>query len=75
MNQTVEALSMRVVQLENALCEQQEIQETLEAEESELKKRLQESEEKCTGKVTLDIIHARQQHGVRGGVMPRCSCA
>ena len=49
MTETVEVLSMRVVQLENALCEQQDVQESLEAEEAELKKRLQESEEKCSG--------------------------
>lgn len=49
MNMTVESLSMRIIQLENALCEQQEIQESLEAEQKELKSRLQESEEKCSG--------------------------
>ena len=46
MNQTVEALSMRVVQLENALCDQQELQEAIEAENTELKKRLKESEQR-----------------------------
>ena len=44
MNTTVEALSMRVVQLENALCDQQELQEALESENTEVKKRLEESE-------------------------------
>ena len=36
---------MRVVQLENALCDQQELQEAPEAENIELKKRLEESEQ------------------------------
>ena len=35
---------MRVVQLENALCDQQELQEALEAENADIKKRLEESE-------------------------------
>ena len=56
MNMTVESLSMRIIQLENALCEQQEIQESLEAEQKELKSRLQESEEKCSGIITLTEI-------------------
>ncbi|KAL5008097.1 hypothetical protein ScPMuIL_013678 [Solemya velum] len=49
MNDTVEVLSFRVVQLENALCDAQEVEETLEAEKSKLEQRVQKLEGKCAG--------------------------
>ncbi|XP_046372931.1 kinetochore protein SLK19-like isoform X1 [Haliotis rufescens] len=44
LNETVDALSVRVVQLENSLCEAQEIQETLEAEVNDAKEQLEKSD-------------------------------
>ena len=49
MNQTVEVLSMRVVQLENALCEEQEKQENMEAEKNEVLEKLKNEEKKTKG--------------------------
>lgn len=49
MNQTVESLSMRVIELENALVEAQEIQELTEAERDVTQKRLDESEKTIKG--------------------------
>ena len=46
LNQTVDALSIRVVQLENQLVEAQEIQENLEAEVQALKNSLQDASDR-----------------------------
>ncbi|KAK3094015.1 hypothetical protein FSP39_022973 [Pinctada imbricata] len=46
LNETVDILSHRLIELENALCDEQEIQEDLEAEKKELTERLTESEDK-----------------------------
>ncbi|KAK3604595.1 hypothetical protein CHS0354_027449 [Potamilus streckersoni] len=46
LNELVDVLSMRVIQLENTLVEQQEIQEVLEAEKTDLRERLKASEAK-----------------------------
>lgn len=54
MNQTVEVLSMRVVQLENALCEAQELQESTEAENTDLKRHLLEAEQKLNDTLTKE---------------------
>ncbi|XP_046558053.1 uncharacterized protein LOC124267183 isoform X2 [Haliotis rubra] len=43
LNETVDALSVRVVQLENSLCEAQEVQESLEAELTDVKEQLEKS--------------------------------
>ncbi|KAL4238072.1 hypothetical protein ACF0H5_002784 [Mactra antiquata] len=48
MNQTVDVLSVRIVQLENNLCEAQELQENTEAERNELSVDLKVSNTKIT---------------------------
>lgn len=50
LNDTVDVLSLRLVQLENDLVEQQEIQEDLEAERAELQEQVIRLELKCKGK-------------------------
>lgn len=50
LNDTVDVLSLRLVQLENDLVEQQEIQEDLEAERAELQTQVIRLELKCKGK-------------------------
>ena len=46
LNQTVDALSIRVVQLENQLVEAQELQENLEAELQAVKSSLQDASDR-----------------------------
>lgn len=49
LNDTVDVLSLRVIQLENDLVEQQEIQEELEAERADLEQQVIKLELKCKG--------------------------
>jgi len=49
MNETVDVLSVRVVQLENALCEAQETQENLEADIEGLKREVEVGNTTITG--------------------------
>ena len=49
MNQTVESLSMRIIQLEDMLVEAQELQEHTEAERAVTQKRLDSSEKTIKG--------------------------
>lgn len=53
MNETVDILSRRVIELENSLCDAQETEETIESEKAELQTRLNESEKTRKGVVTL----------------------
>ena len=56
MNQTVEVLSMRIVQLENALCDAQEQQESSDAEKEELIKRIAQMQTHIDGIVFISNV-------------------
>ena len=49
MNQTVDILSMRIVQLENALCEAEEMQDTRDAEKQEVENKFIEANALISG--------------------------
>ncbi|KAJ8313265.1 hypothetical protein KUTeg_009194 [Tegillarca granosa] len=65
LNDTMEALSQRVVDLENALCEGQEIQEEMEMEKTVLEKRLEDAEDKCRELENCKQIMIKELKSVR----------
>lgn len=73
MNQTVEVLSMRIVQLENALCEAQEQQENSDAEKEELNKRSSQMQTHIDGIVLIsNAFYVKNTHNyshIRSGFM------
>ena len=50
LNDLVDGLTVRVCELEQSLCEEQERREEIEAEKTDLEDRMKLAEEICTGK-------------------------
>lgn len=65
LNDTVDVLSLRLVQLENDLVEQQEIQEDLEAERAELQEQVIRLELKCKDLLEEKAIYQEEVKSIK----------